>query len=355
MPDIIKILIANPSLLDIENIPGLKLTKFLNENHLEIDVRKYNGYPPNKDISYFDVLQAITHICNTYKINPFDCELRSVVYSLKINPEMPPARITGIAAFHKQKPFTINRRGERICDYQQYRFKMAECGNELRFAKDAKRMAHLKNHDISVLVDLLIPKKLYRLGQDLLKSYDETLMLEQIPVTSLNKNEKKLLETVKNLEHESAPSSMTSRQRRKLIELSNRHSPKRINMSIKRLIQEKVVILLKMDMQMVKQLADFLWQYRVYEELLDESKYFRRGEELRRRLIADLTSEGDNFSITNYMLGLQRDEDEFDGFDQIIAFDTIYGVDHRESITRWMIKPDKTIYENGYLVKCFRV
>lgn len=355
MIDYIKIHINNPRLIDIERIQGIQLTKFLNEYYLEIILKTYNRNSSNGDLSYPDLFSAIKNFCISYAINPFHYELRNIGYGVTVEPEMPPKRILEDVVQHKNKPFKRYRKGELECRYQRYRYMMNENGNKLGFAKRVNKMVHLQDCRIGSLTDLLIPKKLYQLGQDLLKSYDQTLILESVSATSLHSKERSFIQAIKTREHGGETDLISSRRRRRLMELINSHSSTRIKMGIRRLILKKINNLLSINMQMVEELADFLWAYPEYQCLQEESKFCTQFEKKKRRLIKDLKREA-NFSINEYVLGLHKYEEKLDVFDEILTLDTLRGIKNRGSGNQWVYGQEIPVYdEQGYLINFIKL
>ncbi len=336
----------------LRSTPGLQLTKSFDQYHIGINIREYNKTKPEKDLSYFDSPYAIMNLCRTFNLHPFKSFVSNVGFGVTVMPELPPGNIIGNVVRHKNKPFSIYRNGGKEFIYQQHRLRMYENGGNLKFEKYVNKNENLQRYGITVLADLLIPKKLYRLDQDLLKAYDELLIVESIPETALRFKDRKMINVLKSLQHDNQAESIPSRKRRRLMELVNSHSPTRIKTGVRKLILKQINELMTIDMQDVKELADFLWQFPIYQNLLEESKFSLPGEQMRRRLAEYMNKEGKSFSIGNYILGLYGDEEKFEGLDEIIALDTIFGIEHRPSIRYWIKEREEAVFENGYLVKC---
>jgi len=326
MLEIIKILFDNPRLIDIERIPGLQLTEFLDKCNLEINFRQFLGNHSDDDLSYSDILQAIQKLYTTYEINPFRYYLSSVTYGISVYPKFPPSSVIENVALHKKNPFSINRKGEYVCSYQRYRILLKENGNSLRYTKKVKKMIHLKKHEILTLADLVTPKKLYRLGQDLLDSFDDFFIVEPISSTSVRKKDLIALNALKNktqaIEHE----NISYRRRKRLMELVNSHSTSRIKMDVQRKIQKKINDLFEIDKQTIKELTDLLWQFSIYRDTYKKSNSTGLGDQLKTKLEQDINQKGKDFSVSEYILEKYRDEEALYGFDEIIALDNHFGI-----------------------------
>ena len=323
MLKIIKIPIDNPRLVYIKKNPGLQLTEFSDKCHLGINLQQFLGKHSDEDLSYSDILQAIKKLYTTYEIHPFRYYVSSVTYGISVEPKLPPGSITENLALHKKKPFSINRKGENECLYQRYRIWLKENGNSLRFTKKINKMIHLKKHEILTLGDLVVPKKLYRLAQDLLGSFDDIFIVEPVPTTSARKKDLVALNTLKDKTQAIEHGDISYRRKRRLMEIVNSHSTSRIKMDVQRKIQKKINELFEIDKQTIQELIDFLWQFSIYRDMYKKSNSTGLGDQLQAKLEQDINQKGKDFSVREYILGIYRAEEEFNGFDEIIAINAL--------------------------------
>lgn len=369
----------------------LKITVKKNIIHISGSIHKYynnvkNGDHQNyDDFPYHNLLYSIRDLCQKLNLNPFQCILENVEVGVNVQPDMSPNEILDDVVLHKNKEFKrdhVHKKYFIECPYQQYYIKMynksaqfQQMEHILRFEKKVAKMINIRRYGIYTLADLLVPKKLYLLGQDLLDAYDGLLYTDHsVSVDSVSKRDKLFFTEGKNpiywLELRKKYLSTYHKRRKRYIALILKYSTINIKSIVRILIEEKLKELLKIDIQDIVELSEFLSTYPEYQAILgDYRKYsLQRSLGSQERIISiyKMLKQGNHQTIQKHVLGsldnpnLGTDKiitDDYEGFDELLDVLHLHQPEKIKSSGReWAAYQEVPVYDShGKLIRIIKL